>query len=107
MSKPWLTLSHVTSLLVNATYTVHRTWLKDSSWRGGSRAASAATGRKGLAVCMCLDSLVNPTTSGRHSTIQPKTLGHDNQAGVVIVRGKGRQGTATQSGSPTCARNIV
>ncbi|KAK1674750.1 hypothetical protein BDP55DRAFT_632814 [Colletotrichum godetiae] len=44
---------------------LHRTWLKDYSWRGGSRAASAATGRKRLAVYMCLDSLVNPTTSGR------------------------------------------
>lgn len=85
---------------------LHRTWLQDSCWRSGSRAASVAKGRKALAACMCLDSLVSSTTSRRHSTIQPKTLGHDNQAGIALVRGKGRKGTATQSGSPSCAEPL-
>ncbi|KXH60029.1 hypothetical protein CSAL01_11778 [Colletotrichum salicis] len=60
-------------LLVNATYT-----------GPGSKAIAGEVvrappqlrqGAKDWAVCRCLDSLVNPTTSGRHSTTQPKTLG--------------------------------
>ncbi|EXF86164.1 hypothetical protein CFIO01_13260 [Colletotrichum fioriniae PJ7] len=31
---------------------LRRTWLKDSCWRGGSRAASVAKGSKALAACM-------------------------------------------------------